>query len=141
MARAAVAAQTRSSVRSVRRIEREAPVTASETAALARARGLRRPSTAAPWAERIAQGLAEEDHLPGVELLRRAREAGYRGGQSALYELIRRLRPVERVPPVRFEGAAGEFSQPDVGSVTVRYRSGAIQRGHFFASRLKSVFR
>src|SRR5581483_10572185 len=93
--------------------------------------------TAAPWTARIAQWLAEEDHLPGVELLRRAREAGYRGGTSAFYELVRRLRPVERVPLVRFEGAPGEFSQHDFGSVTVRYRSGTTERVHCFASRLK----
>jgi len=137
MAQAAVAAKTGTSERSVRRIEREAPVAASDTAALVRARGLGRPSTAAPWTARIAQWLAEEDHLPGVELLRRAREAGYRGGTSAFYELVRRLRPVERVPLVRFEGAPGEFSQHDFGSVTVRYRSGTTERVHCFASRLK----
>jgi len=138
MAQAAVAAKTGTSERSVRRIEREAPVATSDTAALVRAKGVGRPSIAAPWTERIAQWLAEEDGaLPGVELLRRAREAGYRGGKSALYELIRRLRPVERVPLVRFEGAPGEFSQHDFGSVTVRYRSGTTERVPFFASRLK----
>jgi hypothetical protein len=41
------------------------------------------------------------------------------------------------MPLVRFEGAPGEFSQHDFGSVTVRYRSGAPEQVHFFASRLK----
>jgi hypothetical protein len=30
--------------------------------------------------------------MSGAEVLRRAREVGYRGGKSALYELVRRLR-------------------------------------------------
>jgi len=72
-----------------------------------------------------------------VELLRRAREAGYQGGKSALYELIRRLRAPAIAPMVRFEGVPGEFSQHDFGHVDVRYTSGAVERIHFFASRLK----
>ena len=38
---------------------------------------------------------------------------------------------------VRFEGVPGEFSQHDFGHVDVRYTSGAVERIHFFASRLK----
>src|SRR6185503_13212463 len=67
----------------------------------------------------------------------RAREAGYQGGKSALYELIRRLRAPAIAPMVRFEGVPGEFSQHDFGHVDVRYTSGAVERIHFFASRLK----
>jgi transposase len=81
--------------------------------------------------------LGEDRRLPGVELLRRAREAGYQGGKSALYELIRRLRAPAIAPMVRFEGVPGEFSQHDFGHVDVRYTSGAVERIHFFASRLK----
>jgi hypothetical protein len=58
----------------VRRIEGERPVTTSETAPLARERGLGRPSIAAPWAERIERWLTEDRALPGVELLRLVRE-------------------------------------------------------------------
>jgi transposase len=72
-----------------------------------------------------------------MELLRRAHEAGYRGGKSSLYELIRRLRPTPAVPVVRFEGVAGEFSQHDFGQGDVRYVDGRSERVHFFASRLK----
>jgi hypothetical protein len=42
---------------------------------------------------------ARESRRPGVGILRRVRLAGYRGGKSALYELVRRLRlqrPVNR---------------------------------------------
>lgn len=64
-----------------------------------RLRGAGRPSTAAQYAPRVAQWLREDPDLPGVEILRRVRLAGYRGGKSALYELVRRLRvgrPVDR---------------------------------------------
>jgi transposase len=96
-----------------------------------------RPSIAAPWAARLETWLEEDRALPGVELLRRAEEAGYRGGKSALYELLRRLRPLSVVPMVRFEGVAGEFSQHDFGQVEVRYTTGPVERLRFFASRLK----
>jgi hypothetical protein len=51
-----------------------------------------RPSTVAPYAPQVTQWLSEDPDLPGVEILRRIRLAGYRGGRSALYELVRRLR-------------------------------------------------
>jgi transposase len=126
------------SLRSVRRIEREAPVTTSETAALIEGRRIGRPSITADWTEQVAAWLREERALPGLEVLRRLREDhGYRGGKSAVYELVRRLRPPLVAPLVRFEGVPGEFSQHDFGHVDVRYTDGRVQRVHFFASRLK----
>jgi len=127
-----VATQVGVSVRSVRRIAKEAPVTGE-----AQAPKVGRPSGAAPWASQLVRWLEEDRQLPGVELVRRAQEAGYRGGKSALYELIRRLRPVAVAPLVRFEGVAGEFSQHDFGQVDVRYTDGTVERRRFFASRLK----
>ena len=59
-------------------------------------RGPGRPSTVAPYAPQVAQWLSEDPDLPGVEILRRIRLAGYRGGRSALYELVRRLRAQRR---------------------------------------------
>ncbi len=59
---------------------------------MARPRGAGRPSTVAPYAPQVAQWLREDPDLPGVEILRRVRLAGYRGGKSALYELVRRAR-------------------------------------------------
>lgn len=132
IAEAAVATRVGASVRSVRRIAKEAPVTGE-----ARTPKVGRPSRAGPWASQLVRWLEEDRQLPGVELLRRAQEAGYRGGKSALYELIRRLRPVAVAPLVRFEGVAGEFSQHDFGQVDVRYTDGTVERVHFFASRLK----
>jgi hypothetical protein len=70
----------------------------SQTTPAPRRRGAGRPSTVAPYAPQVAQWLREDPGLPGVEILRRVRLAGYRGGKSALYELVRRAR----------EGAAGQ---------------------------------
>jgi hypothetical protein len=61
-----------------------------------RRRGAGRPSIVAPYAPQVAQWLSEDPDLSGVEILRRVQLAGYRGGKSALYELVRRLR--ERRP-------------------------------------------
>jgi hypothetical protein len=58
----------------------------------ARPRGTGRPSTVASYEPQVAQWLREDPDLPGVEILRRVRLAGYRGGKSALYELVRRVR-------------------------------------------------
>jgi hypothetical protein len=55
-------------------------------------RGVGRPSTVAPFAPQIEAWLREQPGLSGADILRRAREVGYRGGKSALYELVRRLR-------------------------------------------------
>ena len=64
----------------------------SEVPPAPRPRGPGRPSTVAPYASQVAQWLRQNPDLPGVEVLRRARLAGYRGGKSALYELVSRLR-------------------------------------------------
>src|SRR5213593_517473 len=138
MAQTAIAAKTGVSVRSVRRIEDEPPMSRSDTAALIRARGVGRPSLAAPWTLTVERWLQDDRTLPSGEIIRRLREDhGYRGGKSALYELIRRLRPVPAAPLVRFEGVPGEFSQHDFGLVSVRYVTGVVERIRFFASRLK----
>ena len=64
----------------------------SEVTPSPRPRGAGRPSTVAPYEPLVAQWLREDPDLPGVEILRRVRLAGYRGGKSALYELVSRLR-------------------------------------------------
>jgi hypothetical protein len=55
-------------------------------------RSVGRPSTVAAFAPQINEWLQAEPLLPGAEVLRRVRLIGYRGGKSALYELVRRLR-------------------------------------------------
>ena len=75
--------------------------------------------------------------MRSVELLHRARLAGYTGGKSALYALAQTLRVRTVTPLVRFEGLPGEFSQHDFGEVWVTYQDGTETKVHFFASRLK----
>ena len=55
-------------------------------------RGVGRPSIVAQHAPLVALWLRDDADLSGAEILRRVRLAGYRGGKSALYELVRRLR-------------------------------------------------
>lgn len=120
---------------SVQRIEAEAPV---EGAARRECRGAGRPSKAESFGVLVAKELASQPAVSTVELLHRARLAGYGGGKSALYELVKRIRPQPVARPlVRFEGLPGEFSQHDFGEVEVRFLDGTRRHVHFFATRLK----
>jgi transposase len=126
------------SLRSVKRIAKELAVSKLDDDAEIRRRGVGRPSTVHQYEERIRQILSDEKDLPSVEILHRLRQQGYRGGKSAVYDLVHGLRgPSPRPVMVRFEGLPGEFAQFDFGSVEVRYRSGRKERLHFAAYRLK----
>lgn len=85
----------------------------------------------------VAAWLTEDPALLSVELLRRAKLAGYVGAKSALYALVRVVRVATPRPVMRFEGLPGEFTQHDFGEVFVRFLDGTMTRIHFFASRLK----
>ena len=122
---------------SVQRIERERAIEQPADLLQAGERGVGRPSVVEPWRDRLAAVLAAEPALPTMEILHRLRGQGYEGGKSALYELVRAVRPKPTTPLVRFEGVAGEFSQHDFGQVEVRYLDGTQERIHFFVSRLK----
>jgi transposase len=103
-------------------------------------RGAGAPSKTAPYAEQVSALLAAQPRLPTMEILRRARgDWGYGGGDSAFFNLVRRLRPaaVPAEPLVRFEGLPGEFAQFDFGQVELVYADGAADRAHFFAGCLK----
>ena len=137
-----VAQQLGVSLRTVQRIAREMraePRSAEAAPAVAglAASGPGRPSAVAAHAETVAQLLAEEPSMKSLEVLRRLRERGYGGGKTAVYELVKRLRPQAVRPICRFEGVAGEFSQHDFGQVQVAWKGGGQQQVQFFASRLK----
>ena len=103
-----------------------------------RTRGPGRPSKTADYRELVASILEAQPGLKTLEVLRRARLAGYGGGKTALYSLVRELRPRAVRPICRFEGVAGEFTQHDFGEVRVRWRgNGQLERVQFFCSRLK----
>ena len=55
-----------------------------------------RPSTVARYAPSIVEWLREQPELSSAAILRRIRLAGYRGGNTALYELVKRLRAMGR---------------------------------------------
>jgi len=123
---------------SVRRILREPPITSPESAPTPKSRRIGRPSQVEGLHGDVERILEAEPSLPTVEVLSRLRGLGYTGGKSAVYELVRSVRPKpSRGPEVRFEGVPGEFSQHDFGSVNVTYADGTAEKIHFFASRLK----
>lgn len=124
--------------RSVQRILKEPPITRPESAPTPRSRGVGRPSRVTAFRGEVERILGSEPSLPTVEVLSRLRGLGYSGGKSAVYELVQWVRPAKASSPeVRFEGLPGEFSQHDFGSVHVTYADGAVEKVHFFASRLK----
>ena len=100
------------SLRTVHRVRAEVEARSAEAAATAgrasqeaaaereAAGGPGQPSKIAAYRDLVASILEAEPGLKTLEVLRRARLAGYGGGKSALYELVREVRPV-----VRFEGS------------------------------------
>lgn len=125
------------SQRSARRLAAEAPVSNFDTKTEREQRRIGRPSKAEPFRSFLVAELAMQPDVLAVELFRRARNKGYTGAKTALYTLVKELRPKRVRPIVRFEGLPGEFSQHDFGHVDVRYLDGRVERVHFFASRLK----
>jgi transposase len=132
-----VARLTGVSLCSVKRIAEETPVVHVDDAAERTKRQIGRPSTVQNFRKQVVGILEEMPDLASLEILRRVREAGYRGGKTALYDLVASLRAKPAKPLVRFEGLPGEFSQHDFGEVEVEFLNGTRQRIHFFASRLK----
>lgn len=125
------------SERQVRRVEGEPPVEDIDDTALRQSRHVGRPKVAEPFRGFVVQQLEKDSELITLELLRRARESGYKSSKTAFYELVAAIRPCATDPLVRFEGLPGEFSQHDFGQVEVRFVDGRSKRYHFFASRLK----
>jgi len=60
----------------------------------------------AEYAPQVATWLRDDPALSGAEILRRVGRAGYRGGKSALYELVRRLRVLPRPDSADLEPGA-----------------------------------
>lgn len=132
-----IATLTGVSVSTAQRVVAEAAVTTVDNAAERARREVGRPSKAEAYRDVLVQALIEQPDVRSVELLHRARLAGYTGGKSAVYALVQTLRVRTVTPLVRFEGLPGEFSQHDFGEVWVTYQDGTETKVHFFASRLK----
>jgi len=60
-----------------------------------KARKFRRPRIVAQYAAQVAQWLREDPTISALQVLRLAQAAGYRGGKSAFYELVRRVRTLD----------------------------------------------
>jgi transposase len=125
------------SEKTARRIAAEDAVPHVDNAAERARRQVGRPSKAEAYRHILVQALTQDPTVRSVELLHRARQAGYDGGKSAVYALAQTLRVRTVTPLVRFDGLPSEFSQHDFGQVWVTYRDGAEEKVHFFASRLK----
>ena len=132
-----IAALSGVSEKTARRIAAEDPITSVDNATERARRQVGRPSKAEAYRHVLVQALTEDPALRSVELLHRARLAGYAGGKSAVYVLAQTLRTRTVTPLVRFEGLPGELSQHDFGEVWVTYQDGTETKVHFFASRLK----
>ena len=132
-----IAALTGVGKRSVQRVSAEPMITETGAVRAPGARAMGRPSKADAYRTHVTAWVTEEPAVLSVELLRRAKLAGYDGAKSALYALVRPVRPATPRPVVRFEGLPGEFTQHDFGEVIVRFLDGAERRVHFFATRLK----
>lgn len=97
-----------------------------------------RPSKLAAFEPLVRRWLEAEPGLATIAIVERLRSEGFRGGKSAVYALVKRLRPRKAPDGVaRFEGVPGEFCQHDFGQHVVRYLDGSTERVRFFASRLK----
>lgn len=97
-----VAHLTGVSLCSVNRIAEEAPVVHVDDAAEPEKRRIGRPSLVENFRKLIVTILEEKPDLPSLEILRRAREAGYPGGKTALYALVASLRPIRSKAPGPF---------------------------------------
>jgi hypothetical protein len=104
-----IAALSGVSEKTARRIAAEAPVTTVDNTGERARRQVGRPSKAEAYREVLVQALTEDAGLRSVELLHRARLAGYTGGKSAVYALAQTLRTRVITPLVRFEGLPSEF--------------------------------
>jgi transposase len=81
--------------------------------------------------------LLKHPGLRSLEVVRRARQAGYTGGKSALYSLIASVRPRRSRPLSDHEKVPGEIARHGFGQVEVRFRDGSERTLTFFVSRLE----
>lgn len=134
----AIATQFRISVRTVRRIAREADIgTAAEPPSTATAR-VGRPRVTEAIRTRVRALVTDDPEMPPGEIARVLREEATPLGLSTVYRVLAGVRATLPTPlVVRFEGVAGEYAQFDFGQVKVRLVEGSRRTVHFAAYRLK----
>lgn len=100
-------------------------------------RSVGRPSKAQPFRPFVVELLLKQPNLRSLEIVRRAREAGYDGGKSALYSLIASVRPRRSRPLSDHDRIPGEIARHGFGQVDVRFKDGSERTLTFFVSRLE----
>jgi hypothetical protein len=100
-------------------------------------RSVGRPSKAQPYRQFVLDLLLKQPNLRSLEIVRRARQAGYDGGKSALYSLIASVRPRRSRPLADHDRVPGEIARHGFGQVDVRFRDGGERSLTFFVSRLE----
>jgi hypothetical protein len=106
-----------------------------EIASLKRSVG--RPSKAQPFKAFVVDLLLKQPNLRSLEIVERARQAGYAGGKSALYSLIASVRPRRNRPLSDHDRVPGEIARHGFGQVDVRFKDGTERTLTFFVSRLE----
>ena len=125
------------SERTVRRVAREGAMSLVAEAVEGVSRRLGRPSKTEEFRGRIVALLKEEPDLLSVEILRRARLAGYTRSQERPLRADRLGSPCRGTRDDAFRGAARGVLAARLRAGGRRYLDGRIERVHFFASRLK----
>lgn len=92
------------SKRAVQRIERENAVAHVDDKAETRARGVGRPSKTEAYRPLVLKLLEEDPAVITLEILRRAKLAGYTGSKTALYALVAQVRPADTHPSFASKG-------------------------------------
>jgi hypothetical protein len=100
-------------------------------------RSVGRPSKAQPFKPFVLDLLLKQPNLRSLEIVRRAKQAGYEGGKSALYSLIASVRPRRSRPLSQQDKVPGEISRHGFGQVEVRFKDGEQRLLNFFGSRLE----
>jgi hypothetical protein len=100
-------------------------------------RSVGRPSKAQPFRAFVVDLLLKQPNLRSLEIVDRAKQAGYHGGKSALYSLIASVRPRRSRPLGHQDKVPGEISRHGFGQADVRFRNGETRTVNFFASRLE----
>lgn len=100
-------------------------------------RSVGRPSKAQPFKTFVVDLLLKQPNLRSLEIVERARQAGYEGGKSALYSLIASVRPRRNRPLSDHDRVPGEVARHGFGQVDVRFKDGGERTLTFFVSRLE----
>jgi transposase len=100
-------------------------------------RSVGRPSKAQPFRAFVVNLLLKQPNLRSLEIVRRARDAGYEGGKSAFYSLIASVRPRRSRPLGEHDKVPGEIARHGFGQVDLKFRDGSERSMTFFVSRLE----